>query len=108
MTLARSAILCALALLLTSAGCRADSHLTFTAAGDYGYSTAAEATLVDAERERYWLFIEKVSGAEFMRSLACCRAVLALQWLGWAGGWAPPKEHQRDWAAELRMWLERI
>jgi hypothetical protein len=46
MTVARCAILCALALLPASAGCTADSqHLTFTAAGDYGFGPAADATL---------------------------------------------------------------
>jgi hypothetical protein len=32
--------------------------------------------------------------------LAAARLVLALQWLGWAKDWHPPREHRRDWLAE--------
>ncbi len=41
---------------------------------------------------------------EFLRVLDCCRLHLALQWLGWAPGWTPPREHAQDWAGEaLRL-----
>jgi hypothetical protein len=30
-------------------------------------------------------------------TLACCRLVLALRWLGWSRAWAPPAEHAQDW-----------
>jgi len=65
------------------------------------------AAIVEAYREASDS-VRPMPRADFMRSLACCHAVLALQWLGWAEGWVPPKEHQRDWGAELEMWLARI
>jgi hypothetical protein len=39
---------------------------------------------------------------EFDCDLACARLHLALQWLGWAQGWTPPREHVQDWRDELR------
>ena len=38
----------------------------------------------------------------FQAALAAARLLVALQWLGWAPGWAPPVEHAHDWAAEAR------
>ena len=32
--------------------------------------------------------------------LDAARLVLAVQWLGWAEGWEPPREHATDWLAE--------
>jgi hypothetical protein len=32
--------------------------------------------------------------------LARCRLHLAVQWLGWAAGWRPPREHAHDWVGE--------
>jgi hypothetical protein len=41
---------------------------------------------------------------EFLRSLDCCSLYLALQWLGWAPDWSPPRKHRQDWLAEaLRL-----
>jgi aminoglycoside phosphotransferase (APT) family kinase protein len=34
------------------------------------------------------------------QDLARCRLHLALQWLGWARGWVPPREHAHDWLGE--------
>jgi Phosphotransferase enzyme family len=32
--------------------------------------------------------------------VSSCRLHLALQWLGWASGWQPPREHAHDWLGE--------
>jgi hypothetical protein len=41
------------------------------------------------------------SAEEFERDLDCARLHLAVRWLGWADGWAPPPEHAHDWRDEL-------
>jgi aminoglycoside phosphotransferase (APT) family kinase protein len=38
----------------------------------------------------------------FLGALACCRLHVALQWLGWSPGYAPPPEHVQDWEGEAR------
>jgi aminoglycoside phosphotransferase (APT) family kinase protein len=37
---------------------------------------------------------------ELRAGVSSCRLLLALQWLGWASGWQPPREHAHDWLAE--------
>jgi len=37
---------------------------------------------------------------DFLDALEHCRLHLAVQWLGWSAGWAPPAEHAQDWLAE--------
>ena len=37
---------------------------------------------------------------EFLANLECARLYQAIQWLGWAPGWAPPPEHAQDWLKE--------
>jgi aminoglycoside phosphotransferase (APT) family kinase protein len=37
---------------------------------------------------------------ELATDLRRARLHIALQWLGWASGWRPPKEHAHDWLAE--------
>ena len=44
----------------------------------------------------------------FLMTLGWCRALLTVQWLGWARGWSPPAEHQRDWAADLDRLLTEL
>jgi len=38
----------------------------------------------------------------FYRELTMCRLLQAVQWLGWAKDWTPPREHQNDWLLEAR------
>ena len=40
--------------------------------------------------------------------LDAARLVLAVQWLGWAEGWAPPREHATDWLAEATAAARRF
>jgi hypothetical protein len=34
---------------------------------------------------------------EFLADLDVCRLHLAIQWLGWAREWSPPRDHAHDW-----------
>jgi hypothetical protein len=38
--------------------------------------------------------------AELMEGVQYCQLHLAIQWLGWAADWSPPKMHARDWLRE--------
>ena len=40
---------------------------------------------------------------ELMRSVAACRLLLAVQWLGWAVDWTAPADHQNDWLEEAEL-----
>jgi len=48
------------------------------------------------------------SGADFDEALDCCRLHLAVQWLGWAPGWRPPRAHRHDWLREAAELVERL
>jgi hypothetical protein len=37
---------------------------------------------------------------EFLTALDVCRLHLAVQWLGWARNWSPPRDHVHDWLGE--------
>lgn len=37
-----------------------------------------------------------------------CRLQVAVQWLGWAPDWAPPREHAHDWLVEALALAERL
>lgn len=41
-------------------------------------------------------------------ALDACRLHLAVQWLGWAEGWTPPREHATDWLREAVELAERL
>jgi hypothetical protein len=40
---------------------------------------------------------------ELKAGVSSCRLHLALQWLGWASGWRPPREHAHDWLGEALL-----
>jgi aminoglycoside phosphotransferase (APT) family kinase protein len=43
-------------------------------------------------------------GADELRAgMLSCRLQLALQWLGWASEWQPPREHAHDWVGEALL-----
>jgi aminoglycoside phosphotransferase (APT) family kinase protein len=44
----------------------------------------------------------------FETTLDAASLLVALQWLGWSRGWAPPPEHRHDWVAEARRLAARI
>lgn len=37
-----------------------------------------------------------------------CRLHLALQWIGWAREWRPPREHRQDWLGEAQAVAEEL
>ncbi len=41
-------------------------------------------------------------------SLDCCLLHLAMQWLGWAERWRPPREHAHDWLEEATGAAQRL
>jgi aminoglycoside phosphotransferase (APT) family kinase protein len=45
---------------------------------------------------------------EFKRSLAACRLLMAVQWLGWAAAWPAPEDHRNDWLAEAERCAEEL
>ncbi len=57
--------------------------------------TEAERAAIQAAYNR--ALPTALDAAALRRSLACCRLHLALQWLGWAEDWTPPREHAQDW-----------
>ena len=44
----------------------------------------------------------------FLEDLDACRLYLAVQWLGWAGDWAPPAANAHDWAEDVAVLGERL
>lgn len=40
--------------------------------------------------------------------LDCCRLHLAVQWLGWAPDWRPPRKQRQDWLGEALRLAERL
>ena len=49
-----------------------------------------------------------LSHEDFMRALDCCRLQLAVQRLGWARQWTPPKAHTHDWLGEALQAAGRL
>jgi len=45
---------------------------------------------------------------ELLVSLDYCRLHLAVQWLGWAVSWSPPREHRHDWGLEVAALTEKL
>jgi aminoglycoside/choline kinase family phosphotransferase len=45
---------------------------------------------------------------EFAVDLTFCRLHLAMQWLGWAADWTPPREQAHDWLREAVMLAEEL
>jgi hypothetical protein len=48
-------------------------------------------------------FLGSLSTQEFDEALRWCGLALAVKWLGWSPGWAPPRAHAYDWRAEALM-----
>jgi hypothetical protein len=44
----------------------------------------------------------------FLADLSRCRLQLAVQWLGWASDWVPPREHAHDWLGEAVALSEEL
>jgi Phosphotransferase enzyme family len=60
-----------------------------------------------SEQQRDAIVTAYPGGADADDVLAC-RLQVAVQWLGWAPQWTPPREHEHDWFAEALELAERI
>lgn len=45
---------------------------------------------------------------ELLVDLMFCRLHLAMQWLGWAADWTPPREHAHDWLSDATTLAEAL
>ncbi len=45
---------------------------------------------------------------ELLELVDYCQLYLAIQWLGWAGDWSPPKTHAQDWLSEAVRLSKRL
>jgi hypothetical protein len=45
---------------------------------------------------------------DLLGDLTRCRLHVALQWLGWAADWRPPREHAHDWLSEALQLCEDL
>jgi aminoglycoside phosphotransferase (APT) family kinase protein len=64
----------------------------------------SSGTWIDDEREAIIAAYGEVDPVE----LDCCRLQVALQWLGWSSSWSPPREHARDWLADVNAAATRL
>jgi Ser/Thr protein kinase RdoA (MazF antagonist) len=48
------------------------------------------------------------SAETFLETLGYARLHLAVQWLGWAPDWRPPRSHRRDWVGEALGLAEEL
>ena len=54
-----------------------------------------------AMAEAYCLALpDRLKPRNWIHAFDCCQLQIALQWLGWAEGWTPPREHAHDWLGE--------
>ena len=60
---------------------------------------ADRAAIVAAYREADGA--EGLADSDFADALAACRLHLALQWLGWASDWEPPRQQRHNWLTEV-------
>lgn len=66
-----------------------------------GLGAGERALLLDAyAREARTEELDLPPGRAFEQTFVACRLLLAIQWLGWAAAWTPPREHRFDWTQE--------
>ena len=81
--------------------------LTALTSGDWSPDQRRE--LVSAYREA----LEPADGwppamPELLELVDYCQLHLAMQWLGWAADWSPPKMHAHDWLSEVFRLAKRL
>jgi aminoglycoside phosphotransferase (APT) family kinase protein len=69
---------------------------------------AREALAMSYYEELSRLLENVPSRARFTRQLAIARMQTSIRWLGWSTDWAPPIEHQNDWALELEDSIRQL
>jgi hypothetical protein len=73
-------------------------------AGERTVLTTAYRAKGQAGGEADWL----PDGDPFGELLDCARLHLAVQWLGWAPDWRPPRSHRRNWVDEALTIAEEL
>jgi hypothetical protein len=73
-------------------------------AGERTALAAAYRASGQAGSEADWL----PDGEPFGELLDCARLHLAVQWLGWAPDWRPPRSHRRNWVDEALAIAEEL
>jgi hypothetical protein len=82
--------------------CPVDWEMAARGPGLIDLASLTSGKWTDAERAKIVeAYADAIGGSirigGFLETLACCRLVLALRWLGWSRTWAPPPEHAQDW-----------
>jgi hypothetical protein len=72
--------------------------------GKWGDAERASIALAYADA----LSAPPASREEFLESVDYCRLHIAVQWLGWAEGWRPPRAHRYDWLSEATRLAEEL
>jgi hypothetical protein len=65
-----------------------------------GWAAEERVALATAYRDAYPESDRPPALDDFLQDLDCARLHLAVQWLGWAPDWRPPRSHRRDWVGE--------
>jgi hypothetical protein len=73
-----------------------------------GWDRKTRVLLATAYREAHTQPDRLPTPDTFLESLDCARLHLAVQWLGWAPDWRPPRSHRRDWVTEARTIAEEL
>jgi phosphotransferase family enzyme len=73
-----------------------------------GWDAPQRAALATAYREAHGNHEGLPGGETFLETLDCARLHLAVQWLGWAPDWRPPRSHRRDWVGEALAIAEEL
>jgi Ser/Thr protein kinase RdoA (MazF antagonist) len=62
-----------------------------------GWATQQRTALATAYLDAHARSERLPAGEAFLELLDCARLHLAVQWLGWAPDWRPPRSHRRNW-----------
>jgi Ser/Thr protein kinase RdoA (MazF antagonist) len=72
------------------------------------WNASERAALASAYREARGRPEQLPAPEEFDRTLDCARLHLAVQWLGWAPDWKPPRSQRHDWIEEAAALAENL
>lgn len=70
------------------------------------WSDEARQAMISAYQDE----LHKIGRSDFdcHEGLACCRLLIALQWLGWSRQWSPPLAHAHDWLSDAASALRDL
>jgi phosphotransferase family enzyme len=73
-----------------------------------GWNRETRIALARAYREAHTRPDRLPASKDFLEALDSARLHLAVQWLGWAPDWRPPRSHRRDWVSEASTIAEEL